>query len=195
MLAVEPESLSQFEAICERERCPYAVVGEATDAQHLSVNDRDFGNAPVDLPMSVLFGKPPKMHRHARRYPAVADDFNASAVSVSESLERVLTFPAVGSKSFLITIGDRSVTGTVARDQMVGPWQVPVADAAVTVTGFQGTTGEAMAMGERPSVALLDAAASGRHAVTESLTNLVSSDFDLDRVVMSANWMCAASHP
>ena len=195
VLAVEPESLSQFEAICERERCPYAVVGEATDAQHLSVNDRDFGNAPVDLPMSVLFGKPPKMHRHARRYPAVADDFNASAVSVSESLERVLTFPAVASKSFLITIGDRSVTGMVSRDQMVGPWQVPVADCAITTVSLDSQLGEAMSMGERTPVALLSGPASGRLAVAEAITNMLAAPVSaLSDIKLSANWMCAAGH-
>lgn len=195
MLAVEPESLARFEAICERERCPYAVVGEATDAQHLLVSDRDFGNAPVDLPMSVLFGKPPKMHRRVRRHPSIADDFDASAVSVSESLERVLTFPAVASKSFLITIGDRSVTGMVSRDQMVGPWQVPVADCAITTVSLDSHLGEAMSMGERTPVALLDGPASGRLAVAEAITNMLAAPVAaLSDIKLSANWMCAAGH-
>ena len=195
VLAVEPESLARFEAICERERCPYAVVGEATDAQHLLVSDRDFGNAPVDLPMSVLFGKPPKMHRRVRRHPSIADDFDASAVSVPESLERVLTFPAVASKSFLITIGDRSVTGMVSRDQMVGPWQVPVADCAITTVSLDSHLGEAMSMGERTPVALLDGPASGRLAVAEAITNMLAAPVAaLSDIKLSANWMCAAGH-
>ena len=195
VLAVEPESLARFEAICERERCPYAVVGEATDAQHLMVSDRDFGNAPVDLPMSVLFGKPPKMHRRVDRHPPVADDFDAGAVSVSESLERVLTFPAVASKSFLITIGDRSVTGMVSRDQMVGPWQVPVADCAITTVSLDSHLGEAMSMGERTPVALLDGPASGRLAVAEAITNMLAAPVAaLSDIKLSANWMCAAGH-
>lgn len=195
MLAVEPESLARFEAICERERCPYAVVGEATDAQHLLVSDRDFGNAPVDLPTPVLFGKPPKMHRRVRRHPSIADDFDASAVSVSESLERVLTFPAVASKSFLITIGDRSVTGMVSRDQMVGPWQVPVADCAITTVSLDSHLGEAMSMGERTPVALLDGPASGRLAVAEAITNMLAAPVAaLSDIKLSANWMCAAGH-
>ena len=195
VLAVEPESLARFEAICERERCPYAVVGEATDAQHLLVSDRDFGNAPVDLPMSVLFGKPPKMHRRVLRHPSIADDFDASAVSVSESLERVLTFPAVASKSFLITIGDRSVTGMVSRDQMVGPWQVPVADCAITTVSLDSHLGEAMSMGERTPVALLDGPASGRLAVAEAITNMLAAPVAaLSDIKLSANWMCAAGH-
>ncbi len=195
VLAVEPESLPEFEAICERERCPYAVVGEATDSQHLLVNDRDFGNAPIDLPMSVLFGKPPKMHRQARRHPAVADDFEASTVSLSTSLERVLTFPAVASKSFLITIGDRSVTGMVSRDQMVGPWQVPVADCAITTVSLDSHLGEAMSMGERTPVALLNGPASGRLAVAEAITNILAAPVAaLNDIKLSANWMCAAGH-
>ncbi len=124
VLAVEPEHLDTFSAICRRERCPFAVVGEATDEQHLRLGDSQFDNNPVDLPMSLLFGKPPKMHRHAKRGLPPADDFSAD-LPVAECLERVLTFPAVGSKSFLITIGDRSVTGMVARDQMVGPGRYP----------------------------------------------------------------------
>ena len=195
VMAVEPEQLPQFESICERERCPYAVVGEATEAHHLTVADRQFDNDPVDLPMSVLFGKPPKMHRQTTRRPPVQDTFDASALSVAESLERVLTFPAVASKSFLITIGDRSVTGMVARDQMVGPWQVPVADCAVTTVSLDTHQGEAMSMGERTPVALLDGPASGRLAVAEAVTNLLAAPVEvLKDIKLSANWMCAAGY-
>ena len=195
VMAVEPEQLPQFESICERERCPYAVVGEATEAHHLTVADRQFDNDPVDLPMSVLFGKPPKMHRQTTRRPPVQDTFDASVLSVSESLERVLTFPAVASKSFLITIGDRSVTGMVARDQMVGPWQVPVADCAVTTVSLDTHQGEAMSMGERTPVALLDGPASGRLAVAEAVTNLLAAPVEaLKDIKLSANWMCAAGY-
>ena len=195
VLAVEPDKLAEFETICARERCPYAVVGEATEAQHLTVSDRQFGNEPVDLPMSVLFGKPPKMHRHSNRYEARGDDFDAAEVPISEALERVLTFPTVASKSFLITIGDRSVTGMVARDQMVGPWQVPVADCAVTTVSLDSHLGEAMAMGERTPVALLNGPASGRLAVAEAVTNLLAAPVDaLSDIKLSANWMCAAGY-
>ena len=195
VLAVEPDQLARFESICERERCPYAVVGEATEAHHLSVTDRQFNNDPIDLPMSVLFGKPPKMHRRASRRPPLSDGFDASAVSLPESLERVLTFPAVASKSFLITIGDRSVTGMVARDQMVGPWQVPVADCAVTTVSLDTHLGEAMAMGERTPLALLDGPASGRMAVAEAITNILAAPIaSLSDIKLSANWMCAAGY-
>ena len=173
VMAIEPEQLARFEEICARERCPYAVVGEATEAQHLRVSDRQFGNDPVDLPMSVLFGKPPKMHRQTVREPGLADQFDAVNISISDSLERILTFPAVASKSFLITIGDRSVTGMVARDQMVGPWQVPVADCAVTTVSLDSHLGEAMSMGERTPVALLNGPAAGRLAVAEAITNIM----------------------
>ncbi|MBA4693815.1 MAG: phosphoribosylformylglycinamidine synthase, partial [Congregibacter sp.] len=195
VLAVEPEQLARFEAICERERCPYAVVGEATDEHHLAVTDRQFDNHPIDLPMSVLFGKPPKMHRETSRRQPVSDEFDASAVSLPESLERVLTFPVVASKSFLITIGDRSVTGMVSRDQMVGPWQVPVADCAVTTVSLDTHLGEAMAMGERTPLALLDGPASGRMAVAEAITNIMAAPIDsLRDIKLSANWMCAAGY-
>ena len=193
VLAVEPDQLAVFEEICARERCPYAVVGEATEAKHLTVSDRQFGNDPVDLPMSVLFGKPPKMHRQTTRAPGVADSFDAAKVAIAESLHRVLTFPAVASKSFLITIGDRSVTGMVARDQMVGPWQVPVADCAVTTVSLDSHLGEAMSMGERTPVALINGPAAGRLAVAEAITNIVAAPItSLSDIKLSANWMCAA---
>ena len=197
VLAIPEDRLPTFAALCERERAPWAVVGRATEAPQLRVADAHFGDTPIDLPMEVLLGKPPKMHREDRSLLAVGAPLTGlEGVSLEEAARRVLTLPGVASKEFLITIGDRSVTGTVVRDQMVGPWQVPVADVAVTVTDYEGFGGEAMAMGERPPVALLSGAASGRLAVAESLLNLLAADVGpLERVVLSANWMCAASHP
>jgi phosphoribosylformylglycinamidine synthase len=194
VMAVEPENLERFEAICRRERCPYAVVGEATGEMHLQLTDREFGNAPVDLPMSVLFGKPPRMHREIHRQPVRQHPLTLD-VGLQEAMERVLQLPAVASKSFLITIGDRTVTGMVARDQMVGPWQVPVADCAVTTVSYDSCAGEAMAMGERTPLALLDAPASGRMAIAEALTNISAAPIArLSDIKLSANWMCAAGY-
>lgn len=193
VIAIAPADLETFEGICARERAPFAVVGAATEEKILRLGDSHFGNMPVDLPMSVLFGKPPKMHREvtrlAPRLPALALD----GVSVEAALDRLLCLPTIASKSFLITIGDRSITGTVHRDQMVGPWQVPVADCAVTTSGYQGYSGEAMAMGERTPAALVNAAASARMAVAESITNIAAARIaDLRDIKLSANWMCAA---
>lgn len=194
VMAVEPQDLARFEAICRRERCPYAVVGEATEAMHLTLSDAEFGNKPVDLPMSVLFGKPPRMHREITRR-TVAQDALKLDVSVDEAVQRVLQLPGVASKSFLITIGDRTVTGMVARDQMVGPWQVPVADCAVTTVSYDSCAGEAMAMGERTPLALLDGPASGRMAVAEALSNIAAAPIaDIRDIKLSANWMCAAGY-
>jgi phosphoribosylformylglycinamidine synthase len=194
VLAVEPADLARFEAICRRERCPFAVVGEATGELHLQLTDSVFGNAPVDLPMSVLFGKPPRMQRDIRRQQPAHVPL-ALRAPLREALERVLQLPAVASKNFLITIGDRTVTGMVARDQMVGPWQVPVADCAVTTVSYDAFAGEAMAMGERTPLALVDGAASGRMAVAEAITNIAAAAIaDLTDVKLSANWMCAAGY-
>ena len=196
VLAVTPANLPIFEAICQRERAPYAVVGTAIDEQHLLLNDTKFDAKPVDLPMSVLFGKPPKMHRTAEARGYQTQPLSLSQVDLYEAVSRVIQHPAVASKSFLITIGDRSVTGQVVRDQFVGPWQVPVADCAVTTQSYEGYTGEAMAMGERTPVALLNAPASGRLAVGETITNLASTRINsLNDIKLSANWMCAAGHP
>ena len=196
VLAVDAADFERFQAICERERCPFAVVGEAIAEPHLTVTDSHFGNKPVDMPLNVLLGKPPRMHRSASREPELGDDFDAGSLAIDEAVTRVLHHPAVASKSFLITIGDRSITGLVARDQMVGPWQVPVADCAVTATSFDVYTGEAMAMGERTPLALLNAAASGRMAIGETITNLAASKIDkLSDIKLSANWMAAAGHP
>ncbi|NVK39933.1 MAG: phosphoribosylformylglycinamidine synthase [Oceanospirillaceae bacterium] len=196
VLAVKPQDMARFEAICERERCPYAVVGEATEEHHLTLGDSHFDNKPVDLPMSVLFGKPPKMHRSVERVSYEVPAFDTARIELADAVERVLRLPAVASKSFLITIGDRSITGQVARDQMVGPWQVPVADCAVTTAAYDTYAGEAMAMGERTPLALIDGPASGRMAIGETLTNLAAARIgDIADIKLSANWMCAAGHP
>jgi len=196
VLSVDAADFERFKAICERERCPFAVVGEATEEQNLTVTDSHFRNKPVDMPLNVLLGKAPRMHRSANRETELGDDFNAASVYLDEAVGRVLRHPAVASKSFLITIGDRSITGMVARDQMVGPWQVPVADCAVTTTSYDVNTGEAMAMGERTPLALLDAPASGRMAIGETLTNLAAARIEkLSDIKLSANWMAAAGHP
>ena len=193
VLAIRPESLAQFEAICERERCPFAVLGEATEARHLTVEDPLFENSAVDMPMQVLLGGTPRMQRSYETTTRKGDAFDASQIDLKDAVFRVLKNPTVASKSFLITIGDRSITGMVARDQMVGRWQVPVANAAVTTTSLQGYTGEAMAMGERPPVALLNPAASARLAVAEAITNIASASITkLSDIKLSANWMAAA---
>ncbi|HET8707680.1 MAG TPA: phosphoribosylformylglycinamidine synthase [Pseudomonadales bacterium] len=195
VLAVAPESLAQFDAICARERCPYAVVGEATEEKHLSVTDSHFGNAPVDLPMSVLFGKPPKMTRQFNRQQTALPEFDFAGIELKDAIERVLRLPAVASKSFLITIGDRSVTGTVVRDQFVGPWQVPVADCAVTTTSYDVYTGEAMSMGERTPYAVVNAPAAGRMAVAEAILNIAAAPIEsIANIRLSANWMAAAGY-
>ena len=195
VLAVAPERLAEFDALCQRERCPYAVLGTATAEPLLRVSDRHFGNDAVDMPMQVLLGKPPKMLRQVSRRAVHVPPFDTTGYDLREACLRVLRFPAVASKRFLITIGDRSVGGLVARDQMVGPWQMPVADVAVTATGFRDLHGEAMAMGERTPVACLDAPASGRLAVGEALTNLAAAAVGkMTDIKLSANWMAAAGH-
>lgn len=195
VLAVNPENLSRFEQICARERCPFAVVGEATDEKRISLSDSHFSNEPIDLPMDVLFGKPPKMHRKSFTAEAVVTEFDYSAIDLGDAIDRVLALPSVASKSFLITIGDRSITGLVHRDQMVGPWQIPVADAAITASSFNAYSGEAMAMGERTPLALFDAPASGRMAIAEAITNIASAEIaKLNDVKLSANWMVAAGY-
>ncbi|MGB0206160.1 MAG: phosphoribosylformylglycinamidine synthase [Neptuniibacter sp.] len=196
VMAVAPSDMARFEAICERERCPYAVVGEAIEEMHLTLGDTHFENKPVDLPMSVLFGKPPKMHRSVERKAYEVPEFNTESIDLKDAAERVLKLPAVASKSFLITIGDRSITGQVARDQMVGPWQVPVANCAVTTAAYDTYAGEAMAMGERTPLALVDSPASGRMAIGETVTNMASARIaEIKDIKLSANWMCAAGHP
>jgi phosphoribosylformylglycinamidine synthase len=196
VLALSPDGLTRFEAFCARERCPYAVVGQATSDGRLVVADTHFENRPIEMPLSVLLGKPPKMRRVVEHGAFTPEPWDGAGVDIHEAALRVLRLPTVADKTFLITIGDRSVTGLVARDQMVGPWQVPVADAAVTLASHDGFTGEAMAMGERPPIALLDAAASARMAVAEAITNIASAPIaKLSDVKLSANWMAAAGHP
>lgn len=195
-MAINKDDLARFEAICQRERCPYAVVGEATREQHLSVSDSHFDNMAVDLPMQLLFGKAPKMHRDVVRQQVTLPELDLSNINLNDALERVLRLPTVASKQFLITIGDRSVTGTVARDQMVGPWQIPVADAAITTASYDTYAGEAMSMGERCPLALINAPASGRMAIGEALTNIAAAPIaKLSDIKLSANWMSAAGHP
>ncbi|MDB4307945.1 phosphoribosylformylglycinamidine synthase [Gammaproteobacteria bacterium] len=196
VLAVERAHLPEFEALCERERCPCAVIGVATEQQQLVLGDSHFDNSPIDLPMSLLLGKAPKMVRDVQRLPVANDELSTASLDVREAAYRMMRLPGVANKTFLVTIGDRSVTGMVTRDQMVGPWQVPVADVAVTASDYSGYTGEAMAIGERTPVALLDGPASGRMAVGEALTNIAASHIgDIGRVALSANWMAPAGHP
>ncbi len=193
VLGIASEHIERFATLCRRERCPYAVIGEAIAEQRLQVTDSIFDNVPVDLPLSILFGKPPKMRCQFHRRPTMPGVLDLSDVDLTEAIHRVLGFPAVANKQFLITIGDRSITGLVGQEQMVGPWQVPVSDVAVTLAGYRTHRGEAMAMGERSPLALIDAAASARMAVGEALTNLLAADIEsLGRAVLSANWMAAA---
>jgi len=195
VMAVDQNRLNQFESICQRERCLYAVVGTATEAQTLKVSDSVFNNDPVNMPLDVLLGKPPKLSIEATHRVPVSDDFTTQNIEIEEAVQRVLNLPCVAAKNFLITIGDRSITGQVARDQLVGPWQMPVSDVAVTVADYEGYAGEAMAMGERTPIALLNSAASARLALAESLTNIVAADIgDLSSVSLSANWMAACGH-
>ncbi|WP_313159886.1 phosphoribosylformylglycinamidine synthase, partial [Mixta calida] len=196
VLAVAPDKLALFDQLCQRERAPYAVIGEATEEQHLTLSDSHFDNQPIDMPLDVLLGKTPKMTRDVRRQQAQNEALARDGMTLEEAVKRVLHLPTVAEKTFLITIGDRSVTGMVARDQMVGPWQVPVANCAVTTASLDSYHGEAFSMGERAPVALLDFAASARLAVGEALTNLAATDIGaLKRVKLSANWMAAAGHP
>jgi phosphoribosylformylglycinamidine synthase len=196
VLAIAAERLEEFKGLCERERCPYAVVGETTAEEHLLLGDAHFANTPIDMPMPLLFGKAPRLlrdvHHHSFHKPAL----DLAGLDLKEAALRLLRLPTVADKTFLITIGDRSITGLVARDQMVGPWQVPVADVAVTSRDGFGYSGEAMAIGERTPLALIDAAASGRMAVGEAITNLAAADIAaLGDIKLSANWMAAAGHP
>ncbi|PUE07517.1 phosphoribosylformylglycinamidine synthase [Limnohabitans sp. WS1] len=194
VMAIAPESLAQFTAFCERERCPFAVIGVATEERQLVLEDQG-SESPVDMPMDVLLGKPPKMHRDVKTVVRQSPVMDLTGVSLQKAVIDVLSHPTVASKRFLITIGDRAVGGLTHRDQMVGPWQVPVADVAVTLADYQGFAGEAMSMGERTPLASLNAAASGRMAVAEAITNLLAAPIELPRVKMSANWMAACGEP
>ncbi|MBF0347317.1 MAG: phosphoribosylformylglycinamidine synthase [Magnetococcales bacterium] len=195
VLAIAETDREQFIQICQRERCPFAILGTATRERRLLLEDARGGGAPIDVPMDLLFGKPPRMHRKVEHHQRVPPAFHPR-LDLAEALTRVLRLPTVADKGFLITIGDRSVTGLVCRDQMVSPWQVAVADVAVLARGHEGVEGEAMAMGERPPVALVDAAASARLAVAEAVTNIAAAAIDsLSRIKLSANWMAPAGHP
>ena len=207
VMAIAPDSLELFKAFCERERCPFAVIGVATEERQLIVANADAQDVsadavrsagpsqadqtPVNMPMDVLLGKPPKMHRDVQTIPRKFKPLDLSGATLQKAVIDVLSHPTVASKRFLITIGDRAVGGLTHRDQMVGPWQVPVADCAVTLADYAGFAGEAMAMGERTPLATLDASASGRMAVAEAITNLLAAPFELSRVKLSANWMAA----
>jgi phosphoribosylformylglycinamidine synthase len=196
VLALRPGSLARFGAIARRERCPFALIGATTDDGLLVVHDRDSGNDPVHMSIESLLGKPPRMRRVVRSLPPPTRDADYSRVTLPEALYRVLRLPAVADKTFLITIGDRTVGGQISRDQLVGPWQVPVADVAVTLADYRGYAGEAMALGERTPVALLDSPAAARLAVAEALTNILAADIgSLGEVRLSANWMAACGEP
>ncbi len=195
VLAVSEEKLALFDAICQRERAPYAVVGQATEAREILLEDSHFNNKPIDMPLDVLLGKTPKMQKDVKRETHASKAFDTHGLDLKEATERVLRLPCVADKSFLITIGDRSVSGLVTRDQMVGPWQIPVANCAVTASGYDDFYGEAMALGERAPVALLDHSASARLAVGEAITNIACAEIgDIKRIKLSANWMSAAGH-
>jgi phosphoribosylformylglycinamidine synthase len=195
VLALSDEGVDRFESLCRRERCPFAIVGTATAEEALVLHDDHFDNDPIHIPMNVLLGDAPRMSRAATRCTIDSDPFDLDEVDVAEATRRLLRLPTVADKTFLITIGDRTVTGLVARDPMVGPWQVPVGDAALTTASYDSCAGEAMAIGERPPIALLDAAASARMAVAEAITNIASAPVArLSDVKLSANWMAAAGH-
>jgi phosphoribosylformylglycinamidine synthase len=196
VLAIAPERVDEFAALCERERAPFAIVGHATAERHLHVADPLLGAPPVDLPLEVLLGKPPRMERRAAFAEPPRQGFDAHALSIDEALDRVLALPGVADKTFLVTIGDRTVGGLISRDSLVGRFQIPVADCAITSADFTGYAGEAMSLGERPALALLDAAAASRIAVGEALTNLAAAPIGaLGNVKLSCNWMAAAGAP
>ncbi|HET6565795.1 MAG TPA: phosphoribosylformylglycinamidine synthase, partial [Xanthomonadales bacterium] len=193
VLALQADQLDWFEAVCERERCPFAVLGQATAQQQLRLEDQSTGDPAVDMPLEVLLGRTPKMHREVQRQLVNSPEFSTLGLDLLEATRRVLAFPTVGSKSFLVTIGDRTVGGLSVRDQMVGPWQVPVADCAVTLAGFNTDHGEAMAMGERSPLAVVNGPASGRMAVAEAVTNIAAAPISrINDIRLSANWMAAA---
>jgi len=196
VLIIATERLAEFAAICRRERCPHAVIGSLTGDGQLVVSDRDLGNNTIDMPMNLLLGETPQMQRNVSRETPPQRDIDLSEIELSDAAFRVLRFPAVSDKSFLIHIGDRTVGGLTVRDQLVGPWQVPVSDVAITASGYRSNTGEAMAMGERTPLASKNAPASGRMAVAEAITNIAAAAIeDISKIRLSANWMAAAGHP
>ena len=194
VIALDPAGLDKFDAFCRRERCPYAVIGHITEKSDLKV-ERPGEDDAVNMPMEVLLGKAPRMHRNVKHEDKVLTAFAEEGIELEAAAYDVMRHPTVGSKSFLITIGDRSVGGLTARDQMVGPWQVPVADCAVTTLGFTTQRGEAMAVGERTPLAVINSAAASRMAIGEAVTNIAAADIELARVKLSANWMAACGAP
>ena len=196
VLIVAADRMDEFVALCRRERCPYAVIGEVTADGQLDVSDPLFGNAPVAMPLDTLLGKPPRMTRDVRRLPGARDEFDGRGIDVRDAAFRLLRLPTIADKTFLVTIGDRSVGGMISRDPLVGPWQVPVSDVAVTVNDYFSTRGEAMAMGERSPLALLDSGAAARMAVAEAVTNVAAADIArIEDIRLSANWMAACGEP
>ena len=195
VVALDPNGLPLFEQMCARERCPFAVVGVASEATQLVLEDGAGGERVIDMPMDVLLGKPPKMQRDVRRIARAERPLQLTGVKLEHVAFDVLRHPTVASKRFLVTIGDRTVGGLSHRDPMVGPWQVPVADCAVTLADYRGFRGEAFAVGERTPLAALDAPASGRMAVAEAITNLLAAPIELPRVKLSCNWMAACGEP
>jgi phosphoribosylformylglycinamidine synthase len=196
VLAINPDHIEQFISLCKRERALYAVLGEATENEQLVLNDKHFNNKAIDIPMSVLLGKMPKMKRNVASKRIQTKAFDATSLDLKETIDRVLQLPTVASKSFLITIGDRSISGLVVRDQMVGPWQVPVADCAVTSSSYYDYVGEAMALGERTPIAINNAPASGRMAIAEAIMNISAARIlKLGDIALSANWMAACGEP
>ena len=194
-MAVLQKDFPEFKALCERERCPFAIVGYATEERHLTVADSHFDNKPVDMDLSVLLGKPPKMTRDVKSVAKKLSAFDTIKIDLKDAVARVLRLPGVADKTFLITIGDRTVTGLIARDQFVGPWQIPVSDVAVTLAGYETNEGEAFAIGERAPIALIDAPASGRMAIGEAITNIAAAAISqIENLKLSANWMAPAGH-
>ncbi|MGY8873907.1 MAG: phosphoribosylformylglycinamidine synthase [Gammaproteobacteria bacterium] len=196
VLAIKDENVELFRQICIKERSPFAILGNATDTQHLTLEDSYFKNKPIDLDMSLLFGSTPKTLKDVSSILNNEQEFDSSIIKLDEAIVRLLKLPTVASKNFLITIADRSVTGLVARDQMIGPWQVPVADCAISLSDYSGYQGEAMSIGEKTPLSLINAAAAARMSVGEALTNLLSAYIeDISHINLSANWMCASGFP
>ena len=196
VIAIKEESISLFDEICKKERAPYAVLGSASDERHLLLEDSHFNNKPIDLEMSILFGSSPKIYKDVKSIPNIEDAFNLKNIELGDAINRLLNLPTIASKNFLITIADRSVTGLIARDQMIGPWQVPVADCAISLSDYEGYQGEAMSIGEKTPLSLINAASAARMSVGEALTNLLSAYIeDINHINLSANWMCASGHP
>ena len=196
VIAIKDESITLFDEICIKERAPYAVLGSATEDRHLLLEDSHFNNTPIDLEMSLLFGSSPKTHKDVESLANIEDAFNPINIELEDAVNRLLNLPTIASKNFLITIADRSVTGLIARDQMIGPWQVPVADCAISLSDYLGYQGEAMSIGEKTPISLINAAAAARMSVGEALTNLMGAFIeDISHINLSANWMCASGHP